>query len=260
MSIVGMIAFPTSSVARKLLIAISGLLIIGFLFFHLAGNLYLFQGQAAFNGYVQKLESFGWLIYMGEAALGALFLYHAVQGIRIAMLNSAARKHSYAEKQRLGKGSLASLSMPISGTIILIFLIIHIWNFRLQKDSLHLESGHADLYTVVVNTFQNPAYVCLYIVAMLCVGLHLAHAFQSSLRTLGLTQPSWLNLGRQVGLGLAVFFTVSFSAFPVYFLAQGTPTPGVKGYETPIEIQNEADLVRDVEHKLGQPGTPAPTH
>lgn len=259
MNIVSMVAFPSSSVARKILMALSGLLIFGFLVFHLIGNLFLYSGQAAFNAYVHKLEGMGPLLYVAEAALAALFIYHAVQGIRVTMLNKAARKNTYEVKKRLGKGTLASLTMAVSGVIILVFLVVHIWNFRLQKETYTGLDGHVDLYSLVVETFQNPGYVCFYVVAMLCMGMHILHAFQSSLRTLGLTQVSYLLWAQRVGVALAFFFTIAFSAFPIYFLATGYP----KDYQAPTEKLKEQAMTDDVTQKIDQlaePVTPSTDH
>jgi succinate dehydrogenase/fumarate reductase cytochrome b subunit (b558 family) len=143
--------------------------------------------------------------------------------------------------------------MPISGVIILIFLVFHIYHFRLQKESLHNVHGEADLYSVVTSLFVDPRAVVFYVLSMICLGLHLAHAFQSSLRTLGLTQPTYLLWARRLSISLAAFFVVSFSAFPVYFLAN-QPKPGVNGYEEPWEHI----IMRDTEEQIKRISTPAP--
>lgn len=280
MKILGMFLFPRSSVAKKILMALSGLLIFGFLFFHLAGNLFLYKGQEAFNAYAHKLAELGPILYVAETALALLFLYHALQGIRVTLDNRKARKQGYDGQKRLGKGTFMSRTMAVSGTVILVFLVVHIWNFRLQKEAAGkvplahaqiervVDSGgdpylttHAtaadDLYTVVVLTFQNRAYVAFYVLAMCCMGLHLAHAGQSALRTLGLSQGTYLNYARGISALLAAFFVVAFSAFPLYFHIMGfSADPHYMPSAHPKNPAYAQQYVQDVEKQIERQSTP----
>lgn len=217
MKVLGIPIFPSSTVGSKVLTALSGLFIFGFLTFHLTANLQLYQGREAFNGFVEKLDTWGYLVYVGEAGLAAVFIYHIIMGIKVTLRNRAAKGQGYAVKQRLGKGTLASLTMPISGLIIFFFLGIHIYTFRIGKTLQHLHHQPLDLYGLVTDAFAKPWYAAFYVIAMLCMGMHLAHAGQSALRTLGLSQVKYLGLARRLSIIAAAVYVIGFCSFPIYF-------------------------------------------
>lgn len=220
---------PQSTIGQKIVMAISGLLIIGFLVAHFTGNLLLFVGRDAFNLYAHKLTSTP-LIYVAETGLLLIFLYHMVTGIRLTLANKAARGDAgYRVKQRLGEGTLMSKTMAVSGIVILVFLVLHICTFKFGTDVSpdYVPVGHTDevrdLYSLVVTEFGKAWYVAIYVVAMIAMGLHLAHAFQSACRTLGLSDGGYAAAAKKLSVAIAVAFAVGFSSFPLYFLANGKP-------------------------------------
>ncbi len=209
----------TSSIGRKMLMGASGLLLLAFLVVHVAGNLVLFAGPDAFNGYSHHLVS-NPLIYVAEIGLLVLFVAHFVSGITVTLRNRAARPVRYAVKRRAGGAShksLASTTMALSGLLVLAFVPIHLWTFKWGPQyASAADPAVRDLHRLVIEEFHEPLEVAWYVAAMLIVGMHLWHGFGSGFESLGVVDRPWL---RRVGQGLAVAITVGFIVVPiaVYF-------------------------------------------
>jgi succinate dehydrogenase / fumarate reductase cytochrome b subunit len=202
-----------SSLGKKALMAVTGLLLVGFLFVHLAGNLSLFADHDghAFDAYCAKLQSFGPLLYVAEVLLVILFGAHLYLGVRLSMENRDARRVAYSVRNTRGKKTIASGSMFFSGALILGFLIKHLLDYRFNAA---FEAGPAD---VVRASFQQPVTIAIYVAAMLVLGLHLSHAFRSAFQSLGISHPRlnpWLE---RAGLGLAIALPAGFASIPLYF-------------------------------------------
>lgn len=209
--------FPSSSVGKKLVMALTGLLLFGFLVTHLAGNFLLFAGKEVYNNYSHTLIS-NPLIYVAEAGLLALFLLHIGNAIAVTLQNRRARPIAYVATQSLGKKSLASSTMIWSGVIILIFVFIHLKTFKFGADVAPLSpAGVRDLYSLVVTRFHDKLYSLFYILCMSALGFHLSHAIQSSVRTLGVGHPVYLVWIKRLSVALGVFFAIAYSIFPLYF-------------------------------------------
>ena len=129
----------------------------------------------------------------------------------------------------LGEGTLMSKTMAVSGIVILIFLVLHICTFKFGTDvsAPYAPEGQSekirDLYSLVVTEFSKAWYVAIYVVSMIAMGLHIAHAFQSACRTFGLSNAGYAAAAKKASIGLAVAFAVGFSIFPIYFLVKGEP-------------------------------------
>ena len=208
--------------------AVSGILILGFLLTHLLGNCLLFVSKDAFNAYAHSLTS-NPLIYLAELILLIIFLYHIGSAIVVTLKNRQARKDDYEVKRNLGKSTIMSRTMMVSGIIILIFLVFHILTFKFGPDAevpaYQLADGSRDLYKLVAERFSDLGYSLFYIFAMCCIGFHIAHAMQSALRTFGLSQKGYLKLSKYASLGAALFFVFGFSSMPIYFYCKGN-SPG----------------------------------
>jgi succinate dehydrogenase / fumarate reductase cytochrome b subunit len=222
--------FFSSSVAKKFGMAVTGLLLVGFLVTHLSGNLLLYSSDGSlFNAYAEKLASLGYLLYIAEAGLAFFFLFHAVTGIRLAMLKRSATPTKYAINQSKGgtsKWGFAANNMAITGAILLIFLVLHIKHFKYgpgiaEGYVTELSGGTQarDLHRFVVEEFKEPKEVLLYTAAMIFLGFHLRHGIWSGLQSLGLTKETNSRaiyvIGGAIGLLLAVGF-LSIPAF-IYF-------------------------------------------
>jgi succinate dehydrogenase / fumarate reductase cytochrome b subunit len=208
----------SSSIGKKVFMALSGLALIGFLVVHVAGNLTLFADEdgSSFNAYAHTLES-NPLLPIAEVGLLVLLVAHIALGLRVSMENKAARESRYELRASMGEKTLASSSMLVTGIIILIFIVIHIADFRVPK----MFDEDMDLAAAVKERMASPLGAGIYLVGIAALGLHLSHAFKSALQTLGVNHPRYSPWIRCASLGLAVLLFLGFASFPIYFFLQG---------------------------------------
>jgi succinate dehydrogenase / fumarate reductase cytochrome b subunit len=199
-----------------------------------AGNLTLFADDtgAAFDAYAHTLRS-NPLLPLGEIALAALFIAHIALGVRSALANWQARPVRYKELAAHGQRTWSSITMLASGSLVLVFLVIHLFDFR-------LEAGPGeDLAPLVVARLSSPLGAAIYFVGVGAVGLHLWHAVQSLFQSLGLHHPSYRPWIQNGGKALAGLLAVLFWLFPTFCLLQpgrwtiGAETTAIEGPELP---------------------------
>jgi len=206
-----------SSIGKKVFMALTGLALIGFLIVHVAGNLTLFVDEdgSSFNAYAHALES-NPLLPIAEVGLLALLVAHIALGLRVSMDNKAARESRYELRASMGEKTLASSSMLVTGIVILIFLVVHIVDFRIPK-----MFDDIDLAEAVKVRLSSPLGAGIYLVGVAALGLHLSHAFKSAFQTLGINHPRYTPWIRCASLGLAVLLFLGFASFPIYYFLQG---------------------------------------
>jgi succinate dehydrogenase / fumarate reductase, cytochrome b subunit len=215
--------FLSSSIGTKILIALTGLAFFGYLIVHLAGNLMIFMGAEAFNAYAHTLTGIV-LLPIIEIGLAAIFLLHVYKAAANFFGNSRARPARYREKHwahHTSRKTLSSTTMIVTGSIILIFTILHVMQFRLgvyYEDTAH---HYRDLHRVVVELFANPVWVAFYVLSMGLVGMHLRHGLSSAAQSLGLEHPRYSRLARVVGLWLAVVIAGGFAVIPIWIYLTG---------------------------------------
>lgn len=209
----------SSSVGTKLLIGLTGLGLFAYMLLHLAGNALIFAGPDTFNTYSHTLVS-NPLILPVEAGLLAIFLVHVYKAVRNYLANTAARPARYAMKRTAGhtsRKSAASSSMIWSGLVILVFIVIHIKQFRFGT---WYETGDEvavrDLARTEFEIFSHPLWVALYVVATLLVGLHLRHGIASGFQSLGLDHPVYTRRLTAWGIGLALLIGIGLAVIPVW--------------------------------------------
>lgn len=220
-----------SSVFKKFIVAITGLLIILFVITHMIGNLSLYLPDgSAFNQYAALLHSFGSLTIVAEIGLLIMFGVHIITAISIKKNAHAARPVGYKMYQSKGgpsKANLASRFMIVSGIVLLGFLILHIWQFRFGPG---MEQGYItqvkgadarDLYKLVFETFKNPLYVFIYCFSMILLAFHLRHGFWSAFQSLGMRNPSLHNILYKLALVLALAISLGFMGMPLWIYFQG---------------------------------------
>ena len=213
--------YSRSSIGRKQIMAKTGLMLCGFLLVHLAGNFLLFVGPDAFNTYAYKLTSNKIILYTAELALISIFFTHIALAIKLTLENRAARGGvRYAVNAQAGDMSIATKSMPFSGAWILIFLFMHLMNFKYGGAKEVLVDGVAmlDLYSIVAKHFANPIWSTYYILTMAILGAHLHHGVQSVFQTFGFNHPRHNTIVKGIATVYAVTIFIGFSSFPVYFL------------------------------------------
>lgn len=213
----------SSSVGKKIITGLTGLGLIGFAVGHLAGNLLLLNPDPEpFNRYAHTLESLGVLLYVIEAGLTLFFLLHAYNGIMIYINKKKARPQDYGVYKTQGgksKQTISSRSMAITGSIILIFLVLHLLHFKFGPHYTTTIEGLGevrDLYKTVIEYFQGPLNVAFYVAVMLLLGIHLRHGFWSAFQSLGAMKPRWSNMIYSIGLVVAIVLSVGFLILPIY--------------------------------------------
>lgn len=207
-----------SSIGKKQVMAITGLGLCGFLVSHLLGNLLILLGPDAFNSYSHALIS-NKLIYIAEAGLLGMFLLHIVLAATLKVQNLQARPVSYYLKRKTGRGeTFASQTMIYTGFIVLIFLILHIMNFKYGTHYETTIDGEKvrDLYKLVIEYFANPLYVVWYVFAMIAIGVHTSHGFKSAFQSLGVNHPKYTPMIKDLSVAFAVIVTIGFSGLAIY--------------------------------------------
>ncbi len=213
----------TSSVIKKQLMGLTGLLLCGFLLTHLIGNFLIFVSPEAFNTYAYKLTSTP-LIYVAEAILMGIFLLHLGLAMVLTIENKKARPVGYYMKQPTGRGStFASSTMPITGIVIGIFIVLHIIHFKFgaHYSVTYGDVEMRDLYRLIVEEFQNKAFAFGYIVSMAFIGVHISHGFWSAFQSLGFNHPKYTTVLRCLSTIYAIAIFGGFSSLPIYCFLQG---------------------------------------
>jgi len=209
-----------SSVIKKQTMALTGLLMCGFLLVHLAGNIQLFRGAAAFNQYAHFMLN-NPLIMVAEWALALLFAFHAVTGLVLIWENYQARDQAYVVRNtRLKGNSLSLVSMALTGPVLLAFLVLHLVHFRYATGYTTMAGGLEvrDLYRIVVEFYQSPANILFYIAAMLIMALHVQHGFWSAFQSLGVNYPRYSRLLEIASNLYAAIILFGFCAVPISFI------------------------------------------
>ncbi len=207
-----------SSIGRKQLMSITGLIWLGFVLTHMLGNLLIFAGADAYNSYSHALISNPFLI-LAEAALVITLLVHIFTGVKLTIENKAARSKKYAMPSNGEKAArFQSKFMIFHGSILLVFIILHLITFKYGAHYTTTVKGveMRDLHKLVLEVFQNPIYVAWYCLALVSLGLHLSHGFFSSLASSGLYSPKYASAVSKFGYFYAVAVSIGFISQPVY--------------------------------------------
>lgn len=216
--------YANSSVGKKQLLAVTGLSLSLFLLAHMAGNLLLLVGADAYNAYGHALVS-NKLIYVAEAGLVAFFLLHFVLAIRLTLENRSARPQGYAVAPGAGRGAttMASRSMILSGLVIFVFAILHLFTFKFGVVYSTNVGGveMRDLYLLATEIFHQPVYVGWYVFSLLVLWAHLTHGISSAIQTFGWNHPSYWCGIRCGGAILAAVICLGFMGPPIYLFLRG---------------------------------------
>ena len=206
-----------SSIGKKLVVGLTGLLLCIYLIVHLAGNLFLLKddGGAAFDAYAELLPSL-LIVRIIEFVLFGIFIVHAFAGVYVWILNKRARPQNYKVSKASENSSLFSRTMFVSASIIFIFLIVHMRSFWFT--SRFTTDEHFSMFATVKAAFTNSAYSLFYVVAMVLLGFHLKHGFQSAFQTFGLKTKKYAALIEGVSVIFWLLVPLAFAAMPIYFL------------------------------------------
>ncbi|MEK6612184.1 MAG: succinate dehydrogenase cytochrome b subunit [Gemmatimonadota bacterium] len=210
-----MLKFWQSSVGKKVVMGVTGLVLVGFVIGHMAGNMQVFMGPERFNGYAKLLKhdliEITWLV---RIVLLVSVVLHVTAAYQLTRRNWAARPVDYAIREPQ-VSTYASRTMRWGGVYLFIFLILHIGQFTLGWKWLLPEYTADGAYGNVVLAFERIQFVVLYLGAMFFLALHLYHGAWAVLRTLGVAQASAQPLQRRLPLIIALVVTVGFSLVPL---------------------------------------------
>jgi succinate dehydrogenase / fumarate reductase cytochrome b subunit len=217
---IGLIA--SSSLTRKYLMAISGVLLFLFVIVHMLGNLQVFLGPESLNAYGAFLKSKPGLLWSMRLILLVIVVFHIVTGIQLALQNRRARPVRYANSKP-PYANLASRTVLISGLVIFSFVAYHLMQFTLgvtNPEYLHLEDskGRHDVYRMAVEGFSYPGVTFFYIFAMGLLCLHLSHGVSSAFQSLGLKSKRTESLICRLSQIAAIIIFVGNSSMPLAVL------------------------------------------
>ena len=216
----------SSSVGTKVLIAVTGIALFLYLVLHLAGNLLLFFGPDTYNGYAHLLLT-NPLLVPAEIGLATLFVIHIYKAVVNWFKNRRTRPDAYYKKKWAGppsRKSLASTTMIWTGSLMALFVIVHVKMFTFGHPGKVAHTDLEDLYGLVASAFHNPGWVVFYEVALVLVGFHLWHGFASAFDSLGIESRRFTPRLLLTGKILAVLVAGGFFLIPLWvYFAGGRP-------------------------------------
>jgi len=184
------ISFYQSSIGKKWIVALTGLVLVGFVTGHMIGNLQIFLGQEPLNKYAAFLQGLGELLWVIRGVMFACIGIHIVTTVLLSIQNSAASPQKYAVAKSQS-ATIGAKTMIISGSILVCFLVFHLLHFTTlsihpEWRELYDEKGLHDVYSLVILGFQNPLATGFYLLGLFLLCMHLSHGIQSFIQTLGI--------------------------------------------------------------------------
>jgi len=226
-----MIHFSTSvlsTLGKKIIMGLSGMMLSGFIVVHLIGNITLFYpDKDPFNLYAHFLMSLGGLLYVAEFFLAALFLGHFIYAIMVTWQNWSARPGRYAVVKGQGntsRKSWGSVTMIYTGVIVMVFLVMHLLHFKFGAIIMYTTNEGIyirDLYTLVHQFYANIWNVVFYVAVMVLLGFHLSHGFWSAFQSLGINHPVYTPLLQGLGYLFAIVMGLGFLIIPIWSFITG---------------------------------------
>jgi len=212
-----------STLGSRVVVSLTGLGLVGFVVFHMLGNLQVFEGPAALNSYAAMLRDMPMFLWAARIGLLGVAIFHIALAIQLALRNRRARPAGYALRE-YRHASVASRTMALTGSVLLVFVVFHLLHLTAgltdPSGNNRLDAGgHADVYGKVVHAFQNPLYVVIYLVGQLALGVHLSHAVSGSLQTRGIEHAAFNRLFQAAGPAVAVLVVFGNLAiiFAIFF-------------------------------------------
>ncbi|HEX2638307.1 MAG TPA: hypothetical protein VHL81_14320 [Gemmatimonadales bacterium] len=202
-----------TSVGKKAVMAVTGLVMLAYLITHVLANLMVFQGPAKINAYSAFLHGTGGALWVARLVLLAALVLHVVAAAQLTARRRAARPVAYAAGREPQVSTFASRTIRWGGVLILIFIVYHLLHFTLG--TVHPSFVEGDPYHNVAAGFGNPLVVIFYELALAALGLHLYHGIWSSGRSLGVSPPSPHPLKRQLAAVLSVLIWAGFAVIPI---------------------------------------------
>jgi succinate dehydrogenase / fumarate reductase, cytochrome b subunit len=213
----GPLGLLDTSVGLKAIMAVTGLVLVGFVITHFIGNALVFAGPEAINAYSAMLHNSHGLLWVARAVLLVSVLLHIAAALRLYAKNHAARPERYRVKRDLAT-NYAARTMIWSGPILLGFILFHLAHLTFGATPGNYTHSETDVYSNVVRGFSIPWVTGLYIVSMLALGNHLFHGTWSMFQSLGINHPSYNKRLMRTALGITLFVTIGNISIPLAVL------------------------------------------
>jgi succinate dehydrogenase / fumarate reductase cytochrome b subunit len=208
----------SDSIGRKVVMAVTGLLMVLFVIGHLLGNLTIFAGANGINAYAVKLHQMAPVVWGTRVVMGLAVLFHVFLSVQLTLENSAAKPDKYAVSKQL-KATFNSTTMIWTGLIIGAFIVFHLVHFTLRAAPPADAVGRPDVYAMVVAGLGKVLSGLVYLVAMVSLFFHVGHGIQSAFQTLGLTSRSLMPKYQTLATALSTIFLIGFGSIPAVILA-----------------------------------------
>jgi succinate dehydrogenase / fumarate reductase cytochrome b subunit len=215
-STVAVARFYDSTIGKKVVMALTGAILFGFLIGHMLGNLQVFLGREVMNHYAETLHGNLPLLWGVRILLLVSVVLHTWAAIQLTAVKAAARPVAYVKPANV-QGTTGSRTMMLSGPVIALFVIGHL--LHLTTGTIHPQFVELHAYENVVNAFSNPIASGLYIVAMILVGFHLSHGIWSMFQSIGFSHPRYTPLIKKFAGIFSWLLIAGFIAVPISVLA-----------------------------------------
>ncbi|UCC45094.1 MAG: succinate dehydrogenase cytochrome b subunit [Candidatus Zixiibacteriota bacterium] len=220
----------STSIGKKLLMAVTGFVSFGYVVGHMAGNLQIFIGQNQINAYAEALHSMGALLWVVRLCLLVFFVTHIWLGIQLKLENRSSRPESYRFKDTV-QATLSSRTMIWTGLAVFTFFVYHILHYTARvTNPQYLElvdaQGRFDAYSMIIMGFQNPLISIVYIIAMTLVAFHLSHGIESMFQSMGWNSPRYHGKLKALAILVSVVIFLGFISIPVAVMAGCITLPG----------------------------------
>lgn len=210
--------FYRTTIGKKVVMAVTGIALFGFLIAHMAGNLQFFLGRDVLNAYAESLHHNAALIWTARLSLLAAVGLHIHAAIALALLKKEARPVSYQKRTSVGS-TYASRTMYWSGPIIAAFVVYHLLHMTVGTPGIHPNYEYLNAYDNVVYGFSQPLVTIAYAISMVLLGMHLYHGLWSMFQTLGFAHPRYTPKLKAFAKIFSVVLVIGFLAVPFAVLA-----------------------------------------
>jgi len=205
----------STSVGKKQLMAVTGLLFLLFLTTHLLGNLSIYGGPAAFVAYAERLHALGKLLVAAEVGMAAALIVHVTTAVLLFFENRRARPVRYAVDKSGGGRTVSSQTMPYTGLLILGFIGVHLATF-----SHHfVDQTTRNIFQIAVAVFSQKVYLAIYLTGVVVVAFHVRHGLWSAFQTVGANHPKYMPFIQKLSVVFAVLVGLGFGSLPLVILS-----------------------------------------
>jgi succinate dehydrogenase / fumarate reductase, cytochrome b subunit len=213
------LSFYRSTVGKKIIMGVTGLILVGFVVSHVASNLLVFQGPEGLDAYARFLRSTGKLLWLVRGGLVLAAILHVAAAIQLTRRARASRPVEYARRNPQ-VSTWGARSMRWGGALLLVFIVFHLFHFTFgNAHPSYPNFNHATVYSNVVTGFPSIWLVLFYLAAMLALGLHLYHGTAAMMMSIGVSHPRYTPRWRKLATVIAILVAVGFALIPlaVYF-------------------------------------------